>query len=241
MRLLVAMGLILTPILACRSPEEWRKDADEQVYEILTQRRAQLGLDEGSFTIEPPPDSLRQRILRGEDLGPLDLVDCLEIAAENNREYQDRRERLYLAALDLTLERYRFEFQPSVGASAAIGGQGKDATATVGASAGFTRLLGNGTEIMLDIGERNLIPCARKRPCIRFCCSTREHDLRRARLDERGNRLTRLVDERPRTPSLGMYGRRIADHIQRRRDSRARLRAQRRRSVVIEICARCAH
>ena len=72
------------------------------------------GAGRGSpFTIEPDPDRLDQRIRRGEvnDLGTLDLVDCLEIAAANSREYQTQKETLYLSALDLTLERWRFALQ----------------------------------------------------------------------------------------------------------------------------------
>ncbi len=39
------------------------------------------------------------------------LVESLEIAAENSRDYQLEKERVYLTALDLTFERYQFETQ----------------------------------------------------------------------------------------------------------------------------------
>ncbi len=41
----------------------------------------------------------------------LTLVQALQLAAIHNREYQDRIERLYLAALDLTFERFRFNLR----------------------------------------------------------------------------------------------------------------------------------
>src|SRR5262249_39032927 len=43
-----------------------RHSADDQVRHLVEQRRAKLSLDDGAFTIEASPDSLRQRILRGE-------------------------------------------------------------------------------------------------------------------------------------------------------------------------------
>ena len=77
----------------CRSAGEYRDDADREVYAILADRRAELVADPASFTIEPPADSLRQRILASEPLPyeHLDIVDCLAVAAENNRTFQARR------------------------------------------------------------------------------------------------------------------------------------------------------
>ena len=70
----------------------------------IERRRAELGAVD-PFNIDPTTVKLRARLLAGdEDLPPLDLVDCLRIAAENSRTYQDRRESLYFEALDLTLE-----------------------------------------------------------------------------------------------------------------------------------------
>jgi len=62
-------------------------DADREVYAMVLERREELFGELGAFTIDPPADSLRQRILRGEwDAGqPLSMVQCLEIAAENSR------------------------------------------------------------------------------------------------------------------------------------------------------------
>jgi outer membrane protein TolC len=131
--------------------------ADTEVYGILARRRAELGSDTRPFSIEPPPDSLRQRILRQEldVVGPLRLEDCLAIAAENSREYQDRREALYLAALDLTLERYGFAVQYGAGANALLVGNGEEATDfTTGADLGLSKMLGTGALIVGSIGAR---------------------------------------------------------------------------------------
>jgi outer membrane protein TolC len=154
-----ALGFWLLPALAaasgCRSADGWREEADRDVYELVVARREALGVGDGSFTIEPREDSLRQRLLRGEETGlaPLTLVQCIEIAAENSREYQTRKESLYLAALDLTLERWRFHVKKSGVLAAAVEGTGDTAeTASGDAALGLSKLLGTGAVIVGDIG-----------------------------------------------------------------------------------------
>jgi outer membrane protein TolC len=146
MALLLALG-------ACRSAESQRRSADRQVYEIIRERRAALAAGE-PFTIDPPQDSLRSRLLAGETLDhPLGLIECLDVAAENSREYRARRESLYLAALDLTLERWRFDVHPSGTAEAFTEGQGDTGTSHgLLSSFGITRLLGTGLLAAGDVG-----------------------------------------------------------------------------------------
>lgn len=143
--------------LACRSPAEHRADADREVYEILDEVRSELAA-EGTFTIDPPADSLRARILSGElPVGDepllLDLQESLRVAAENSREFQDRRESLYLAALDLTLERWRFSPQETAGATAFMSGDGSDTEARgLLSMLGITKLLTTGARVTGDFG-----------------------------------------------------------------------------------------
>lgn len=146
--------VLIGTIGACLSPEEHRRSADEETYAILDQRRAELFSDEGPFSIDKDPDSLRARILEGSyDLHPLTLAEVLEIAAENNRDYQSRREQLYLSALDLTLERWRFANRPFASLSGSAVGAGDVSELTeLQASAGFTRALGSGATVVADIG-----------------------------------------------------------------------------------------
>ena len=151
--LLSALAALL--LGGCRSAEGWKEDADRDAYKLVRSRRAQLGAGDGTFTIEPDPDSLRQRILRGEvsEPAPLTLVQCLDIAAENSREYQDQKESLYLAALDLTLERWDFEVHKIGVLAATVEGTGDTAeTATGDANLGLSKLLGTGALIIGDIG-----------------------------------------------------------------------------------------
>jgi outer membrane protein TolC len=137
------------------SAEEYAAEADEQAYSLVEARRATLFEEEGAFSIAPNPDSLRERILRGEveELTELSLEDCLEIAAENQRDYQTRKESLYLSALDVTLERWRLGWIPDAGADAALAGMGDEAVSSSGStSLSLSRVLGNGAELVGEIG-----------------------------------------------------------------------------------------
>jgi len=148
------LALLLAP-WACQSPEEAAAEADRAAYSLVEARRARLFADETPFSIEAPEDSLRRRILDGavEDVGRLSILDCLEIAAENNREYQSRKESLYLAALDVTLERWRLGYIADAGAAADLVGVGDEGqSASAGADASLSRLLGSGARIVAGIG-----------------------------------------------------------------------------------------
>ena len=152
-RRLAAVALLALFAGGCKSAQDQRADADRAAYEILEQRRLELALGEKDFSIEPPMDSLRQRLLRGESVGRLGVSQFLDIAAENSREYQRRKEDLYLAALDLTLERFRFALQYDGTLGALVNGDGAGAGDVDGsAGAAFSRLLGTGASIIADMG-----------------------------------------------------------------------------------------
>jgi len=148
------MGLLLS-VAACQSPAEHAADADQEVYALLASRRAQLQADPDAFEITEDPDSLRLRLLAGDapPAEPIGLAECLRIAAENSRDFQDRREDLYLTALDLTLERWRLGWIPE--GSLAVAATGLDSTTNEKSAAGdlgLTRLLGDGGQIVAGIG-----------------------------------------------------------------------------------------
>ena len=150
------LGLFATLLLAgCQSPESLVADADEEAYQILDERRAELFGDQGKFRLEPEKATLRQRILGGETLGetPVGLVELLGIASENSRTYQTERESLYLAALDLSLERWRMSWLVSAGGASDLSGTGNsNISASASADLGLTHVLGSGARIVTSIG-----------------------------------------------------------------------------------------
>lgn len=150
-------ALLLPLILAgaCSTPEEYSAAADQEVYELLDARRMELFDDPAGFRVEPAAERLRVRLIAEPDslAEPISLVECLEIAAENNRDYQARKERLYRAALNLTLERWRYTTIFTLDGSVGIDGVGTDAgVASADADLGMSKLLGTGANIVGSIG-----------------------------------------------------------------------------------------
>lgn len=158
------MKLRITPLLtlavvvaaACATPEETKAEADAEVYALIDARRDAMFARPAGFNIEPNPDSLRQRILRGEvgSLPTLSLINSLEIASENSRSYQAEKESLYLAALNLTLEKWSFSSIWSLDGDAVVSGDGNGDTSESGsADLGMRKLLGSGATIVGNLGE----------------------------------------------------------------------------------------
>jgi len=178
--LLVAAAAGAMAAAGC-SAEQYKKDADHEVAEILTKKQKDFRKfsEDTGFTIEQAQDALRAQLeaalaelraaRQGEtaarfepgaaapesgleapdevtiekmdeirqararhlaevekahaaDLAPFQandpallparkirLIDAVAIAAENNRDYQQQKEQVYLSALDLTFQRYQFE------------------------------------------------------------------------------------------------------------------------------------
>lgn len=140
---------------SCRSTTEWRDEADREAYELVRSRREALALGSGNFSIEPDRGTLRGRLDRGEAQidASVSLVRCLEIAAENSREYQTQKERLFLAALDLTLERWRFTLQKGGTIASEVRGTGDEAeSVSADGSGSLSQLLGSGAKIVGGLG-----------------------------------------------------------------------------------------
>lgn len=152
------VALLTAALLAsgCAAPAEQAAEADAEVYAMLDERRAELFEQPAGFTIEPSAERLRARLLAtpGTLAEPVSIVECLEIAASNSRDYQERKERLYRAALDLTLERWRFSTRFTLDGSVGVTGNGQDSnTASADADLGMDRLLGTGARIVGGIGS----------------------------------------------------------------------------------------
>ncbi len=149
--MLILSIVYAVPLIGCRSPGDYRREADRVAYDTIAKKQAEaLGRTE-PFTIETPAGTLRRRLLldqhlphaasaslglhdldpikqwpdddylekRDTDDGPSDvyqadqclrltLVDALQIAAHESREYQDRKEAVFEAALQLDLQRDAF-------------------------------------------------------------------------------------------------------------------------------------
>ncbi|MSR63832.1 MAG: TolC family protein [Planctomycetes bacterium] len=149
---------LLALLSACQSADSWRDDADKEVYAILEQRRAELGVTD-AFTLAQAEKPLRAQLLERVAEGQteplhLDLVAALQVASENSRDWQDQREALFLSALDLTRERWNFSVQENGTLSAFLAGPAGTAETDGGflSNLNLFKLLGIGTSITLDAG-----------------------------------------------------------------------------------------
>lgn len=104
----VLLGLT-AGLCGCWSPSVNKDSADQQVYGILERATAKVVGEPRVERIERPVDTLRARLLTSKTPITLSLVEALDVAAENSREFQRQKEQLYLAALDLTRDIHEFE------------------------------------------------------------------------------------------------------------------------------------
>ncbi len=118
-------ALAASSLLVSCTTTHYRESADKEVYKILDEKSEQVpGMVEQDLSIERPEpiDYAGYRTnseaadFLGEDgagevgAAVLSLEEALSIAFTHSRDYQTRKEQLYLAALGLTLDRH--EFQP---------------------------------------------------------------------------------------------------------------------------------
>lgn len=66
--ILVCLCLTLLLAAGCKTPDQYRKDADETAYEIIRQKQIEAMGKAEDFTIERPSDLLRRRLLIEQDL-----------------------------------------------------------------------------------------------------------------------------------------------------------------------------
>lgn len=114
---------LATLTLACCTPGMMRKSADREVVGLLKAKSSGVpNSGSGLLDITPPPpvslEELRKSRDTAEFLGDrshleknakvIPLHEALRLAVRHNRDYQSRKELLYLQALDLTLVRNEF-------------------------------------------------------------------------------------------------------------------------------------
>ena len=152
------LGIAVILGLAGCSSEKYKAQADNEVYQIIDNKWSD-GLGHKSnyiindSNIPPTPDDI-QIELAVPDSGVFSLAQAVAIATAYNREYQDRKEELYLKALDLTLARHQFARQwfGTVDAKYISDDDGeKVRMSSEGNKIGFEQLLADGARISIDI------------------------------------------------------------------------------------------
>lgn len=160
----VRLGLIglLILISGCTTAYH-REKADEEMYEVLRQKEMEIFGEEKGWRIEtdysdrdpleiPSEEIVEARTAEGEI--SLDLSQALAMAIQNSREFQNRRETLFLAALEFSRERH--QFRPSFFGNAEISAErttSGDRFGRVTGQTGVSQLLKTGGEIGLSVSS----------------------------------------------------------------------------------------
>jgi len=99
--------------LAGCTPQNYKKDADERVYNIIDKKwKDEFGPKVNYRISDVPPSPNDIQIEKAKAISPsgvLTLPQAVAIATAHNRDYQTQKEALYAKALDLRLIRHNFE------------------------------------------------------------------------------------------------------------------------------------
>ena len=143
------------------SASHYRTSADHEVYKILREGEVKHLGKTNNFNIDTryskrAPDSIKSAEIIQERLlaeqRKVSLGEALKIAVENNRQYQFRKESLYLSALALTRERYDFGPKFSAGATATgARDSAGEKTGQIRSQIGVDQLLKSGARVSVAI------------------------------------------------------------------------------------------
>jgi len=107
----IICGLVGLCSLPGCTPSNYKKDADEKVYNIIDQKwKKEFGTKANykiSDTVPSPNDIQIEKTIPAS--GILTLPQAVAIATAHNRDYQTQKEKLYTKALDLRLVQHNFE------------------------------------------------------------------------------------------------------------------------------------
>jgi outer membrane protein TolC len=127
----------------------FKRQADREVYRIIDQKSEDVEGMPSKFTIEPVECPLIDD-LKTTPPTKITLVDAIEIAVKNSREYQNRKESLYLSALSLTGVRHEYDPLFSGSLSATLE-RDVDVNSLSGAlSLGMRKMLATGGDISIS-------------------------------------------------------------------------------------------
>lgn len=155
------LGLLVCAVsLAGCSAERYRAAADREAYKIIQQKQqAALGKT-NDFSIDTryskrPVDGIKSGEIIEDRLAKitrvLALPEAIDTAFKNSRQYQLRKETLYLSALTLTRE--RFSFTPQFFGGTTVSGEREanhDQSVGVNTGIGFNNTLKTGGRVGLD-------------------------------------------------------------------------------------------
>lgn len=165
MRRLYRFNLILVVALlfAGCTAKQYHQRADKEVYKIIGEKQEVVFGKTNAFTINTPYSDRKPNEIKPEELIEdrdregkvvLTLQDALRIAVENNRQYQLRKEDLYVTTLGLTMQRWAYVPQFFAGSTATgIRTANGDRQIQVNSGVGFDTLFKTGGRLTVDLAN----------------------------------------------------------------------------------------
>jgi len=146
-------GALILGLAGACGPEQYKAQADKEVYEIINSKWEQSFGDMSNYRIGDINMTSDEAVIQPAlpQSGTLSLAQAVAIATKHNRDYQSQKEQLYLTALDLTLARHRFARQWFGTIDAAYARDSEDETVSYDAEVGFDQLLADGAQISTSI------------------------------------------------------------------------------------------
>jgi outer membrane protein TolC len=138
---------------ACTKPQEYKTQADDEVYKIIDHKWQSRFGQKTNYKISDIPPSTNDIKVDTNVPTPdvISLAQAVATATANNREYQTQKEDLYMMALNLTLVRHGFEQKWFATVDAGYQHDSADESLNSNADMGFTQMLADGAVISTDI------------------------------------------------------------------------------------------
>ncbi|MHC4132245.1 MAG: TolC family protein [Planctomycetota bacterium] len=107
------IGFCIGFLNGCRNPEQFKEEADIEVYNIIDSKWQDSFGEKVNYHIEDAPPSPNDIQFDNTVMpsGTISLAEAVSIATGNSRDYKDRKDSLYLSALGLSNTRYQYAFQ----------------------------------------------------------------------------------------------------------------------------------
>ena len=147
------MPVVLLLFNGCTTNEEYKQQADDEVYSILDQKwKPEHGVKANYRISDVTPDPNDIALdPNWVPSGQVTLAEAVAIATTRSREYQSRKEALYNTTLDLTLQRHEFVAQWFGTIDGGYTRNEDDEFVASGGNLGFDQLLADGTQISAGI------------------------------------------------------------------------------------------
>jgi len=146
---LIICGLLCFCGLAGCTQHNYKKEADEKVYNIIDEKwQKDFGTKVNYKVSDTAPSANDIQIEKAVPAsGVLSLPQAVALATAHNPEYQTQKEALYITALDLSLTRHEFETQFFGGGGGGYSSDRNDGVLGIEANYGFNKLLAAGAKI----------------------------------------------------------------------------------------------